>query len=379
MPAPTLKQLATATAIKHVKMLDDIGSLPYALARPMLLKVDNPEKLHSMELLSPHLAEEDQEIWLEFIKRDIPQWDTYDIPRHTNQWYDIYCDLREEVQRSLDADAEKLKMAIDGIQSQKARLTPKIIAGPRGKHRPSMRQIYASKDRKMGGIPPPFNKSSNTSSASASVSDSSSSFTFGGSSRVSGFGSAGSKPPKKSIFAPQRRNNALAIPTKHLSTRASRVKQAPRSLIEEHRRPMDPPASASASASSSASRHDRNAGVLTQSNGRIRQGSKPVPSNPAFGPKSAALAEREARLQAIASGKPLPSHGNADSKKPASSGDSPSTPAKRPILKRRAVSPPSPVAATSQASPPPPPAPRPAVIRKRPDNVFIQPKRKRVG
>ncbi|CAI7662028.1 unnamed protein product [Penicillium pancosmium] len=377
MPAPTLKQLATATAIKHVKMLDDIGSLPYALARPMLLKVDNPEKLHSMELLSPHLAEEDQEIWLEFIKRDIPQWDTYDIPRHSNQWYEIYCDLREEVQRSLDADAEKLKMAIDGIQSQKARLTPKIIAGPRGKHRPSMRQIYASKDRKMGGIPPPVNKSSNISSAS----DSSSSFTFGGTSRVSGFGSAGSKPPKKSIFAPQRRNNALAIPTKHLSTRASRVKQAPRSLIEEHRRPMDPPASASAStsapASSSTSRRDINASVLTQSNGRIRQDNKPVPSNPAFGPKSAALAEREARLQAIASGKPLP---NADSKKPASSGDGPSSPIKRPINKRRAVSPPSSAApATSQASPPPLPAPRPAVIRKRPDSVFIQPKRKRVG
>jgi len=28
-------------------VLDDIGSLPYALVRPMLLKVDNPEKLVS--------------------------------------------------------------------------------------------------------------------------------------------------------------------------------------------------------------------------------------------------------------------------------------------------------------------------------------------
>jgi elongin-A len=76
MPVPSLKHLATATAIKHVKskwleswaempfyrifffpfnlicfylhlVLDDIGSLPYALARPVLLKVDNPEKLVS--------------------------------------------------------------------------------------------------------------------------------------------------------------------------------------------------------------------------------------------------------------------------------------------------------------------------------------------
>lgn len=336
-----------------------------------------------MELLSPHLAEEDQELWLEFIKRDIPQWETYDLPTKTNEWYDIYCDLREEVQRSLDADAEKLKMAIDGIQSEKARLTPKIISGLRGKggHRPSTRQIYASYDRKMGGITPAFNK--------PNASDSSSWDFHTPSVPRSGFASSTPKNQKKSIFAPSRRNNALAVPTKHLSTRASRVKQAPRSLIEEHRRPVDPPASASASASASgsastsmsASRRERETG-LSHANGRYRSTGLPVSSNPAFGPKSTALAEREARLQAIASGKSLPS-GSA-SKKPVPSSES-SPPAKRPILKRPAPSPP-PVSASvsvSQASPRGPivdgsPA-RPAVVRKRPDSVFIQPKRKRVG
>ncbi|OQE20411.1 hypothetical protein PENSTE_c013G03043 [Penicillium steckii] len=362
MPAPSLRQLATATAIKHVKMLDDIGSLPYALVRPMLLKVDNPEKLHSMELLSPHLAEEDQELWLDFIKRDIPQWETYDLPETSTQWYDIYCDLREEVQRSLDADAEKLKSAIDGIQSEKSRLQPKIISGPRGRsHRPSTRQVYASFDRKMGGIRPTFNKPSSSDSSSWSY--------HTPSLPRSEFGSSTSKNPKKSIFAPQRRNNALAVPTKHLSTRASRVRQAPRSLIEEHRRPVDPPASTSASA-------------RPQANGASRTPGTPVSSNPAFGPKSASLAEREARLQAIASGKPVPSGSSTDTNKPAASGEA--SPAKRPIRKRQATSPPPQVSSsTSQASPRGPnvdsPAPRPAIIRKRPDSVFIQPKRKRIG
>ncbi|KAJ5590214.1 hypothetical protein N7450_004186 [Penicillium hetheringtonii] len=362
MPAPSLRQLATATAIKHVKMLDDIGSLPYALVRPMLLKVDNPEKLHSMELLSPHLAEEDQELWLDFIKRDIPQWETYDIPKTSTQWYDIYCDLREEVQRSLDADAEKLKMAIDGIQSEKARLKPKIISGPRGRsHRPSTKQVYASFDRKMGGIRPTFNKPSSSDPSTWSF--------HTPSLPRSEFGSSTSKNPKKSIFAPQRRNNALAVPTKHLSTRASRVRQAPLSLIEEHRRPVDSPASTSASARS-------------QTNSASRTPGTPVSSNPAFGPKSASLAEREARLQAIASGKPIPCGSSTDANKPVASAESS---AKRPIRKRQATSPPPQVSASSasQTSPRGPnvdaPAPRPAVIRKRPDSVFIQPKRKRAG
>jgi elongin-A len=73
MPAPTLRQLCTATAIRNVKCkwprsrfhldrthadficfldLNDIGNVPYTLARPFLLKIESPEKLVSWLLQS---------------------------------------------------------------------------------------------------------------------------------------------------------------------------------------------------------------------------------------------------------------------------------------------------------------------------------------
>ncbi|KAJ5287031.1 hypothetical protein N7478_002717 [Penicillium angulare] len=334
MPAPSLLQLATSTAIKHVKLLNDVGNLPYALVRPILLKVDNPEKLHSMEQLSPHLADEDQEIWLEFIRRDIPQWDRYELPKSTNKWYEIYCDLQEDVQRALDADAEKMKMALDGIKSERTRLTPKIIAGPKGKSTRSFR-------------PGPGIRS---------------------------------EPRKPTIFTPQRRNNALAIPTKHLTNRATQVRRAPRSLIEVHRRPTDPPVpSAPGSALTASKRVDKDARAPVAP-GRLNQH-----------PSSSSLAEREARLRAIASGNPLPSSSTNTIRKVPIPSRHASSPAKQPNLKRSATSPPPSAnsggtSSSARASDKPPAqsnsvtttAPRPAMPRKRPDSVFIQPKRRRI-
>jgi elongin-A len=65
MPPPSLLQLCTSTAIRNVKCqfqvrythtehfltvfldLNDIGNVPYSLARPFLLKIESPEKLVS--------------------------------------------------------------------------------------------------------------------------------------------------------------------------------------------------------------------------------------------------------------------------------------------------------------------------------------------
>ncbi|KAJ5151071.1 uncharacterized protein N7482_010323 [Penicillium canariense] len=359
MPVPTLKHLATATAVKHVKLLNDIGNLPYALVRPILMKVDNPEKLHSMEVLSPQLAEEDQEIWLELIKRDIPQWNTYDLPKHTNRWYEIYCDLRAEVQRELDADAEKMKMAIDGIKSERARLEPEVM-----KHlpamKPSLRQRIASFDRRSGGR---------------------------GSSLSRGDTLAPGAKKKSTIFTPQRRNNALAVPTKHLSNRATQIKQAPRSLVEVHRRPAEQPVA----------RHDN-----PIASGRSPGKSASASAHPASESRgSSSLAEREARLKAIASGRPLPlkplpssAAATVNTHTAPSPAKEASSPAHRSILKRKASSPPPQI--SSQFSPMPAntdgqasgqsnnngpvlglPA-RPAVVRKRADvDIFLRPKKKR--
>lgn len=315
-----------------------------------------------MELLSPQLAEEDQEIWLELIKRDIPRWNTYDLPKHTNRWYEIYCDLHAEVQRELDADAAKMKMAIDGIKSERAQLQPKVMNQlPRGvrasRPRIASRGVYIPRS---GHTAPEAKK-------------------------------------KAAIFAPQRRNAALAVPTKHLSTRATQIKKAPRSLIEEHRRPVE----------QSVPRRDNQnttSGRLPLL-GRAVSASSSSSARPASDLRvSSSLAEREARLKAIAAGKPLPSssatasasttptntHNSHDP--PASTKEAPS-PAKRAIPKRRATSPPpqtqsqslshslglddSPASRADNAGPEP--STRPVISRKRTEvDIFLRPKKRRV-
>lgn len=245
-----------------------------------------------------------------------------------------------------------MKMAIDGIKSEKARLTPKIISGPR--MRPTARQRHAIHDRKMGGIAPVYSRPAGAETWSLQAPS------------IPRSDYSGSK--KKSIFAPQRRNNALAIPTKHLSNRASQVKQAPRALIEEHRRPADQSATK-----------------------RNEQTARPPPT-PGGDAKSTSLAEREARLRAIASGKPLPAQSSTDTRKALTPGSGAPSPKKTPLRRFTTSSesstteiPANPTSSSSQAEPVPsiPPSstktpPRPAVVRKRPDSVFIQPKRRRL-
>lgn len=301
-----------------------------------------------MEVLSPHLAEEDQELWLEFIKRDIPQWETYDLPENTNQWYEIYCDLRETVQRSVDADAEVLKRTIDGIQSEKAKLTPKIISG---KSVPGMRR---SRPGPRSGLSFPGQK-------------------------------------KPNIFAPQKRNNAMAKPTHSLNSKASQVTQAPLSLVMAHQQPVKQPVP---------KRSENIRAPMAPGRSRLQGSSSSSASpRPASDSKSPSLAEREAHLKDIAAGKSMPSQDTSDAHKAPVPAKEASSQVKRPVLKRPATSPPPLPSPTSASyyptqssnvnslaqSQPETTAPvnvpaRPVMVRKRPaPDPFIRPKqRKRV-
>lgn len=314
-----------------------------------------------MELASPHLAEEDEELWLELIKRDIPDWEQYHLPDNTNNWYGVYCDLRDQAQRSLDADAERMKMAIDGISAKRALLTPKLIPERKGLRmagsRPSFRQRHATYNHRTGG----------------------------------------GVEKKPSIFQPQKRNTALTLPTKSLNNRASQVKRAPIGLVEEHRRPAEQPAPKPPSkAQPLPPRISRRPGMLP-----------PSLQHPM-------LAKNEARLRALTS---TASAASAASPRDASSSDVPGvkkSPAvatePKPMLKRRATSPPHgaekpsassssrpvPYAPSSSSSPLPtphtsslppsrpsssgPPLPRPGVIRRRPaPSIFMPAKRRQLS
>ncbi|OOF92383.1 hypothetical protein ASPCADRAFT_133404 [Aspergillus carbonarius ITEM 5010] len=382
MPPPSLLQLCTATAIRNVKLLNDIGNMPYTLARPFLLKVESPEKLRSLEMNSPHLMRDDEELWLEFIKRDIPRWEEYDLPERPDCWYDVYCDLREQVQRAVDEDAEKLKLALDGISSEREKHSAKLVTDRRiiglPRERPTAKQRYASFDRRMGGIAPVF--SSSKSGIGSSDPMGSPAWTFGRPQAPR------QTQKKNSIFTATRRNTVLTVPTKHLNDRATQVRQAPRSLIEEHRRPAEPavPRRQGPPALRAPGR--------SQSQVSIGFASQ---NNPTINPT---LREREARLRAMTSGRstnpqahPPGASSRAVRNAPApppprdpseSVSKGPRSHPKVQASDSRDSSATSPQLKSGVADMPasPPQQPRPPAVRKRPaPSLFIQPKKKKVN
>ncbi|KAL1999837.1 hypothetical protein VTN02DRAFT_3896 [Thermoascus thermophilus] len=367
MPPPSLLQLCTRAAIQNVKNLNDIGEMPYSLARPFLLKIESPGQLRFLEQRSPHIMQDDKELWLEFIKRDIPEWERFDLPEESDCWYDVYRDLLEQVQRRVDEDAEKMKLALEGINSERSKHGSKFIVDRRSirlpKERPTAKQRYASHDRRMGGIPPVF------------VNRSDGAFLVG----CRRPELPRSQTPKKGSPFAVKRNKALAVPTHRLSNKASQIKQVPRALIEDHKTPARP-----------------------------QLPSRPVPAGSAVAPKSpsasipktssasdssASLREREARLRALTSRKPGASPNALPRAVSPPSRPITNPPPTNPAPERAAsFSPPasashgmpeSSLKSDGEGSRSPPAvaaAPRPPLVRKRPPpSIFIQPKRKKVA
>lgn len=336
---------------------------------------------------------ENEELWIGFIKRDIPKWEEYDIPEHPESWYQVYCDLREQVQREVDKDAEQLKQAMEGINSRRAQHSTKLVTDQRlPPMKPTERARYAAYDRKKGGITPVFASSSSGVSADPMGGPA---WSFERPQIPRSFSGDGKK--KSSIFSAPKRNKALAVPTGQLHSRASQVRMAPRSLVEAHRQPSEPPLAARKAPPTSKAR------PALRAPGRTR--SQPVfgSNNPVVTPS---LQEREARLRALTSGKPVSSPASrtpsASSRTPAQTpapASSPPLPVKRKAddlfdsspepepqddtqePKRKAVkrASPEPTSDTGQSKTPPAQAPRIATIRKRPaPSIFMPPKKKKV-
>ena len=133
---------------------------------------------------------DDRELWLDFIKRDIPQWEQYDIPSESDSWYDIYCDLLDQVQREVEEGALQLKQAVDKFYSDKASNAAVLVQDTSRLPKPK-RRAYTS-------------------------------------------GGTRSEPKKKSIFS-TKRNRVLAVPTHQLHSGASRINHVPQWLVDEHK------------------------------------------------------------------------------------------------------------------------------------------------
>lgn len=164
--------------------------MPYSLARPFLIKVESPKQLRELEKNSPHIMQDDRELWMEFIKRDIPDWAQYDLPKETDCWYDIYCDLLEQFQREVEEGALQLKQAVDKFYSDKASNAAVLVK--------DTSRLPKPRRRFQTGI------------------------------------TRTSEPKKTGIFS-SKRNKVLAVPTHQLNTGASQINHVPQWLVDEHK------------------------------------------------------------------------------------------------------------------------------------------------
>ncbi|KAM5469368.1 hypothetical protein MferCBS49748_003039 [Microsporum ferrugineum] len=230
--------------VKVVREITDVGLARYDVIRPILQKIENPQQLHELEQRSPHLLEHDAELWIEFIKRDIYFWESLDLSETPESWYRFYTTLREKAAKKVDEDAERMRRALQGLDKEKSKHTPKIVDIKKmrlPREKPTSVQRYAHHDRIMGGITPTFalNTKNSDSNNSKPWEDNSRWKLVPPKlpSRPSSGASSGSR--KSALPAAVKRNPKLSTPTHQLNSMASRVSKAPKSFIEDHK-PVNP-------------------------------------------------------------------------------------------------------------------------------------------
>ncbi|KAK5272506.1 hypothetical protein LTR99_001897 [Exophiala xenobiotica] len=132
MPVKSLLHMSRESLLQAQKKtwIDSVGEVPYWVIRDVLLKVESAEQLRKIEINSPQIIGEDGEIWLSFIKRDIPDWHLKPHePEDPKNWWKVYRKLKEEVRQKALRDESILKATLANIKNEKEQNTAVIATG----------------------------------------------------------------------------------------------------------------------------------------------------------------------------------------------------------------------------------------------------------
>lgn len=152
MPVQSLYDLAKARLIANISSLTDVGDVPYDFLKPVLKKIENPTQLLALERTCPQLAGETGEIWLRFIKRDIPDWEYKPHePRDPKNWAKVYRKLKKEVDEEKLAQEQKLREQMKALQEGKNKNQTQILEGK--VHIPTRRSTGSSSWGQRSGAP----------------------------------------------------------------------------------------------------------------------------------------------------------------------------------------------------------------------------------
>ena len=125
----------------------DVGDLRYETIRPVLKRVTNPAQLvskfkHSdlsyladisqrqIEEASPHIAEDDGELWQAFIKRDISRGESKlqtTRPKNPSSWWKLYRKLKREDDAATQEAEDRLKASLNKHKADKGAKQTHIV------------------------------------------------------------------------------------------------------------------------------------------------------------------------------------------------------------------------------------------------------------
>ncbi|KAI1369293.1 RNA polymerase II transcription factor SIII subunit A-domain-containing protein [Xylaria arbuscula] len=125
----SLVELCTAVCVRNIKDIYDIGTIPFSIARPILLRVDSAAQLRQIEINSPHIEADTAECWKRLINRDFgvaAKRESF-VPKNPRSWHKIYAKYKHENDRAKKEAEDQLKNAFKGIKEEKDRSTSEVI------------------------------------------------------------------------------------------------------------------------------------------------------------------------------------------------------------------------------------------------------------
>ncbi|KAI0970377.1 RNA polymerase II transcription factor SIII subunit A-domain-containing protein [Xylaria arbuscula] len=152
----SLVELCTAAAVKNIKKIGDVGSLPYSITRPILLKIDSAAQLRQIEINCPQLGEDTAELWKRLIARDFPMLSRREtfVPKNPLSWHKIYNKYQKMDAAAKRQAKERLQTAFKGIQQEKDLSRSEVITYDRrklpGLPRDARGDIRANKPKRAG-------------------------------------------------------------------------------------------------------------------------------------------------------------------------------------------------------------------------------------
>lgn len=127
---PTLFAMAMRNGIRNVDLIDSIGDIPYAMVEPILKHIKSPQQLRELEENSPHIKAHSKDLWLAFIRRDIPRYEQkMMIPKNPHNWGGIYRYMLKQDQKAKVEQEEQLRKAMQGITDSQVKSTylPQVV------------------------------------------------------------------------------------------------------------------------------------------------------------------------------------------------------------------------------------------------------------